>query len=99
MDFRGSLRSAIIRLREGPRGMIQFCGRTDVGRRRQRNEDSILVGDGMLVVCDGMGGHQAGDVASRLAGDTIAAFFSRPGTIPWPTAPGPTPRSPESGRS
>ena len=34
--------------------MIQFCGRTDVGRRRHRNEDSILVGDGILVVCDGI---------------------------------------------
>jgi protein phosphatase len=67
--------------------MIQFCGRTDVGRRRQRNEDSILVGDGMLVVCDGMGGHQAGDVASRLAVDTIAGFISRSGADPdltWP---------------
>ena len=67
--------------------MIQFCGRTDVGRRRQRNEDSILVGDGILVVCDGMGGHQAGDVASRIAVDTIAGFISRSGADPdltWP---------------
>ena len=67
--------------------MIQFCGRTDVGRRRHRNEDSILVGDGMLVVCDGMGGHQAGDVASRLAVDTIAGFISRSEADPdltWP---------------
>ena len=67
--------------------MIQYCGRTDVGRRRARNEDSILVGDGILVVCDGMGGHQAGDVASRIAVDTIGAFISRSEADPeltWP---------------
>lgn len=67
--------------------MIQFCGRTDVGRRRQRNEDSILVTDGILAVCDGMGGHQAGDVASRIAVDTLATFISRAGADPdltWP---------------
>src|SRR6266498_1931468 len=67
--------------------MVQICGRTDVGRRRHRNEDSILVGDGMLVVCDGMGGHQAGDVASRIGVDTIAGFISRSGADPdltWP---------------
>ncbi len=67
--------------------MIQCCGRTDVGRRRSRNEDSILVGDGLLVVCDGMGGHQAGDVASRIGVDTIGAFISRSEADPeltWP---------------
>ena len=67
--------------------MIQYCGRTDVGRRRARNEDTILVGDGILVVCDGMGGHQAGDVASRIAVDTIGAFISRSEADPeltWP---------------
>ena len=67
--------------------MIQFCGRTDVGRRRHRNEDSILVGDGILVVCDGMGGHQAGDVASRIGVDTIGTFISGSGADPdltWP---------------
>src|SRR5215510_142147 len=67
--------------------MIQFCGRTDVGRRRHRNEDSILVGDGILVVCDGMGGHQAGDVASRIGVDTIGTFINRSGADPdltWP---------------
>lgn len=67
--------------------MIQYCGRTDVGRRRARNEDNILVGDGILVVCDGMGGHQAGDVASQIAVDTIGAFIRRSEADPdltWP---------------
>src|SRR5262245_11818838 len=67
--------------------MIQYCGRTEVGRRRARNEDSILVGGGLLVVCDGMGGHQAGDVASRIGVDTIGAFISRSEADPeltWP---------------
>jgi PPM family protein phosphatase len=67
--------------------MIQICGRTDIGRRRHRNEDSILVNEGILAVCDGMGGHQAGDVASRIAVDTIGTFISRSGADPdltWP---------------
>lgn len=48
-------------------------GRTDVGRRRERNEDSHLVDDdlGLYVVSDGMGGHAAGDVASALAVSAI----------------------------
>src|SRR4030095_5440122 len=67
--------------------MIQSCGRTAVVRRRHRNEDSILVGDGMLVVCDGMGGHQAGDVASRIGVDTIGTFINRSGAAPDLTGP------------
>jgi PPM family protein phosphatase len=67
--------------------MIEYCGRTDIGRRRARNEDSILVGERILVVCDGMGGHQAGDVASRIGVDTIGAFIGRSEADPeltWP---------------
>ena len=74
-------------VREGRSEMIQYCGRTDVGRRRARNEDTIFVGDGILVVCDGMGGHQAGDVASRIGVDTIGAFINRSEADPeltWP---------------
>ena len=53
------------------------AGRTDVGLQREHNEDSFcLMGEyGLFVVADGMGGHRAGDVASRLATDTISAFF------------------------
>ncbi|MEM9491418.1 MAG: protein phosphatase 2C domain-containing protein [Myxococcota bacterium] len=48
-------------------------GLTDVGRRRSRNEDSLLVDDqlGLYVVADGIGGYAAGDVASRLAIHTV----------------------------
>lgn len=50
---------------------------TDVGRRRKHNEDTILVREdlGLYVVADGMGGHFAGDVASKLAAEAIERFF------------------------
>jgi protein phosphatase len=46
---------------------------TDIGRKRDHNEDSFLVNEdlGLYVVCDGMGGHAGGETASRLSVLTI----------------------------
>jgi serine/threonine protein phosphatase PrpC len=51
--------------------------RTDVGRGRPENEDSILVDpeDGLYAVADGMGGHRAGEVASATAIEALKAAF------------------------
>lgn len=46
---------------------------SDIGTIRNRNEDRFLVREeeGLFVICDGMGGHKGGDIASSLAIDTI----------------------------
>ena len=55
---------------------IRGIGKTDVGRKRETNEDAVLVDGqlGLYVVLDGMGGHNAGHIASTKARDVIHEY-------------------------
>jgi protein phosphatase len=61
---------------------IESFGVTDVGRKRKHNEDNLLFdvnGDseeGLFIVADGMGGHAAGEVASKITVDTVGEFIA-----------------------
>ena len=52
---------------------LKWGASTDVGMVRQQNEDSFLAEETLFVVADGMGGHNAGEVASALAVTTLKA--------------------------
>lgn len=62
---------------------LSYGSASHVGRVREHNEDAFLVlpEAGLVVVADGMGGHNAGDVASQLTVDAIAAEFSEGGAV------------------
>jgi serine/threonine protein phosphatase PrpC len=69
--------------------MTTSAGLTDTGRSRASNEDAFFVDSelGLFVVADGMGGHRAGEVASRLAVDTVVDFVRASESdkgITWP---------------
>jgi protein phosphatase len=84
---------------------VENTGRTDVGRQRNHNEDYFgidskqqklelprsrnLQARGLYILCDGMGGHAAGEVASELAVSTLQQYFQQN----WVTAELPTAES------
>ena len=60
--------------------LILACGQTDPGLARLHNEDAFRVDSdyGLYVVADGMGGHSHGEVASKIAVETIAKTLRAP---------------------
>jgi protein phosphatase len=52
-------------------GIVEQAGRTDVGRQRSANEDSLVLQPPFFAVADGMGGARAGEVASAIAADAF----------------------------
>jgi len=78
---------------------VESAGISDVGRKRENNEDRISLDDaaGLYVVADGMGGHQAGEIASSLVVRSICEYVEKND----PLRAGPPPKaslSPEAGR-
>lgn len=69
------------------RPVLDFASRSDRGKVRSRNEDSVAVHPdaGLVIIADGIGGANAGDVASRMATDIIGEHFLR--QLPSPTSP------------
>jgi protein phosphatase len=57
--------------------VIESAGITDRGKKRKANEDSLFLEDsmGLYVVADGMGGHLAGEVASKMVVDTMGDYL------------------------
>jgi protein phosphatase len=69
--------------------MLRAFGTSDTGRVRPINEDYLAIDEalGLLVVADGMGGHNAGEVAARLAVDAVVRSVRDSAGLPGPSLP------------
>ncbi len=62
--------------------LVRSGAATHVGRVRDHNEDAVVAGSRVFAVADGMGGHAAGEVASRIVADALAELDERPPARP-----------------